>query len=66
MKIDYLYAAIFVSNIEASESFYSKVLDREPDDKWTHWFTGAASAMLVFNSLRMLPCYFSLRCGKQT
>ena len=33
MKIDYLYAAIFVSNIKASESFYSKVLDREPDDR---------------------------------
>ena len=33
MKIDYLYAAIFVSNIEASESFYTKVLDREPDDR---------------------------------
>jgi predicted enzyme related to lactoylglutathione lyase len=33
MKIDYLFAAMFVSNIEASESFYTKVLSREPDDR---------------------------------
>lgn len=33
MKINYLYAAMIVSTIEASESLYTKVLDREPDDR---------------------------------
>ncbi|MEP7073512.1 MAG: hypothetical protein ABI727_04950 [Nitrosospira sp.] len=33
MKIDYLYAAMVVTDIEASEAFYSKLLSREPDDR---------------------------------
>jgi predicted enzyme related to lactoylglutathione lyase len=37
MKIDYLFAAMFVSNIEASESFYTKVLSREPEDTLVQW-----------------------------
>jgi catechol 2,3-dioxygenase-like lactoylglutathione lyase family enzyme len=33
MKIDYLYAAVIVKDIEASEAFYTKVLGRQPDDR---------------------------------
>jgi predicted enzyme related to lactoylglutathione lyase len=33
MKVDYVYAAVYVRDIELSESFYSKVLGRAPDDK---------------------------------
>ena len=33
LKIGYLFAAMFVSNLEASEAFYTKVLGREPDDR---------------------------------
>ena len=33
MKIDYLYAAMVVTDIEASGAFYSKLLSREPDDR---------------------------------
>lgn len=33
MKIEYLFAAMIVSDIEASESFYSKILGCKPDDR---------------------------------
>jgi predicted enzyme related to lactoylglutathione lyase len=33
MKIDYLYAAVIVTDIEASKAFYAKVLGRQPDDR---------------------------------
>lgn len=33
MKIDYVYAAVFVSDMDASEAFYSKVFGRVPDDR---------------------------------
>jgi predicted enzyme related to lactoylglutathione lyase len=33
MKIDYLYAAVIVTDIEASEAFYAKILGRPPDDR---------------------------------
>ena len=32
MKIDYLYAAIVVTDIDASKDFYAKVIGRLPDD----------------------------------
>lgn len=33
MKIDYLFAAIVVTDLDASENFYTKIIGRPPDDK---------------------------------
>ena len=33
MKIDYLYAAVFVKDIPSSQAFYARILGRAPDDK---------------------------------
>ncbi len=33
MKVDYLYAAATVTDIDASVTFYTKLLGRQPDDR---------------------------------
>ena len=33
LKIDYLYAAIVVTDIDASADFYAKIIGRQPDDR---------------------------------
>ena len=33
LKIDYFYAAIVVTYIDASEDFYAKIIGRQPDDR---------------------------------
>ena len=33
LKIDYLYAAIVVTDIDAATDFYTKIIGRQPDDR---------------------------------
>lgn len=33
LKIDYLYAAVVVTDIDASADFYTKIIGRQPDDR---------------------------------
>jgi predicted enzyme related to lactoylglutathione lyase len=51
MKVDGLYAAVYVSDIERASSFYARLIGRAPDDKpmdtlvqWRGW--GSAGIQL--------------------